>query len=479
MTSHNCSFFNGYWTKRHGNSFANINPYRPEDTLENYFSAHPDDIEEALQSANDAFLEWRSLAGPLRGDLLNRVADAISRRVDAIGHDMATEEGKTVAEAISEAQNAAAQFRFAASMTMQPHGSVIQARDGRTKLLYSIREPLGVVVAITPWNFPISIPAWKIAHALAEGNTVVWKPAELTPRTSIHLAEAFVEADAPRGVFNMLLGTGTEIGSKLLKNRFVRAVTFTGSNQVGRQIAMSLAATNTKVQLELGGSNPAIVLEGADVDRAAREIANGAFMSSGQKCTATARVIVQQTLFDEFTDALSSLVCTWKTGDPLKASTHLGPVASQAQFSKVASIVRSIPKRSLVCGTIETSPEQHGYIISPHIATNRHQDFEPPKTEIFGPVTILSSVDSFDEALASANSTPFGLSASIFTNDLELAAKFLTGCDAGVVKVNKSTTGNEIHVPFGGHKESGSGTAEMGWASRDFFTKWKTVYIDS
>lgn len=473
------SFIRGTWQDGSGETFPNFNPYSPSVPLEFFESASTNHVADAVNAAHSAFFSWRKTPAPQRGDYLNRIAERILARADSIGRDMALEEGKTLLEGIAEAQNAAAQFRFAASMTMQPSGLVVSARDPRTRLLYSIREPVGVVVAITPWNFPISIPAWKISHALAEGNTVIWKPAEITPRTSVHLAEIIREIELPPGVFNMVMGPGKSVGVQLLEDSRVNAVSFTGSNSVGCQIAQQVAGRSMKVQLELGGSNPAVVMPDADLTRAALEIANGAFLSSGQKCTATARVIAHQSIVDDLTDAIVDIVKKWRTGDPFAPDTKIGPVASAAQFQHVTNVIQQIPRDSLLCGTIEQNPQINGFLIEPHVALDRKRLFGNLRTEIFGPITLIQSVNSIDAAIAEANASPFGLSASIFTADLELAARFTDECEAGVVKVNKATTGNEIHVPFGGHKESGSGSSEMGWASREFFTKWKTVYLDS
>ncbi|MHB1128618.1 MAG: aldehyde dehydrogenase family protein [Ilumatobacteraceae bacterium] len=476
MISHSSSWVNGTWCSG-DDVFLDINPSRPPKTLGEFQSASQQSIADAIDAASTAFRQWGKLSYPLRGDYLNKVADRIEARAAAIGRDMALEEGKTIGEATQEAYGTAAQFRYAASVTLQPNGSSVGSRDPRVSLLMSRREPIGVVVCITPWNFPMAIPAWKIAHALAEGNTVVWKPAELTPITSIHLAECIMEADLPRGTVNMLLGSGSTVGRRLLEHPGIAAVTFTGSNAVGRALASSLVPKGIPVQLELGGSNPAIVLEDANLELAADEVAKGAFLSAGQKCTSTARVLVQTSIHEQFVNLLLEKATSWKVGDALEEDVVIGPVASLQQFEHVKSCLNSVPAKNIISGNFEPNPNENGFFVHPHIITRLTHDHEVTKHEIFGPVVSVIDAHSYPELVSMANDTPFGLSASIFTTNIDLAMRFASESESGVVKINKSTTGNEPHVPFGGHKDSGSGSAEMGWASREFLTRWKTLYF--
>jgi acyl-CoA reductase-like NAD-dependent aldehyde dehydrogenase len=469
------SYVGGIWV-RNGETFTNTNPADPENPLCEIYAATNSEITNAFLSANQASHSWRKTPAPLRSDFLLRIAQKIEDRAERIALDMTLEEGKTLLEAKQETMNAAAQFRYAAAIALQPDGATVQARDPKTALLFSRCEPLGVVVCITPWNFPISIPAWKISHALAFGNTVVWKPAELTPLTSIHLAEAIEESELPQGVMNMILGFGSKIGDHLLSHSQISGVSFTGSNEVGRSIGLAMAQNGIPTQLELGGSNPAIVLKDADLSVAAEEIAKGAYLSSGQKCTATTRVIVDDSIHDELLERLTSLATSWKVGNPLLTDTMIGPLASRSQFDRLVTRLRSL-ESNRVTGSSELEPDHNGYFLHPYIFTKILEDHEIFRKEIFGPVICIIQGKNYEDCLRIANDTEFGLSASLFTTDLNQAMHFAAESEAGVVKINKSTTGNEIHVPFGGHKQSGSGSSEMGWAAKEFFTRWKTVYV--
>ena len=473
-TDHNGSLVNGAWITQ-GNVFKNINPAKPLEIIGDFLTASDTAITDAFAAAERALKSWRQTPAPVRSDYLLKIAERIEVRADRIGHDMALEEGKTYAEAKGEASGSAAQFRFAAAMALQPDGATVQARDQKTALLLSRVEPLGVVVCITPWNFPISIPAWKIAHAIAFGNTVVWKPAELTPLTSIHLAEAIEEAGLPAGVVNMLLGHGSEIGQKVLSDSRIAGLSFTGSNTVGRQLGVAMAQRGIPTQLELGGSNSSIVLSDANLDIASREIANGAYLSAGQKCTATTRVIVESKVCSEIIDRLQVFASTWKVGDPFDSDSVLGPVASRSQFDRLVERLAPIKDFQVVAAK-EMNPD-NGYFINPRLYKGLDQNNNIFATEIFGPVICVIEAESYEDCLQVANNTEFGLSSSIFTTDMDKALNFSSESESGVVKINKSTTGNEIHVPFGGHKQSGSGTSEMGWAAKEFFTRWKTVYF--
>ena len=334
--------------------------------------------------------------------------------------------------------------------------------------------------AITPWNFPIAIPAWKIAPALAYGNTVVWKPAELVPLTAVHLVSALVEAGLPPGVLNLVLGRSADVGETLVTHDGLAAVSFTGSNEVGRSIQLLGIERGKKVQLELGGKNPAIVLADADLDHAAEQVARGAFLSAGQKCTATSRVVVEAAVLHEFSELLVERALSWKVGDPLEPDTRVGPLASQAQFDRVRGyldIASGEGGRFLAGG--DGPPHGAGYYVRPSVLDHLSSESRVLREEIFGPVAVLLSADSFDEALELANDTPFGLTATLFTRDLGKAFRFASEIRAGVVKVNQESAGLEYQVPFGGTKESSSGSREQGKAAREFFTEWKTVYMDT
>jgi alpha-ketoglutaric semialdehyde dehydrogenase len=396
-----------------------------------------------------------------------------------VAFDLASEEGKTLPEAAGETGRAVAILRYFAAQTLEPDGETYPSHSAKT-FLYAVREPVGTVAAITPWNFPIAIPAWKIAPALAYGNSVVWKPAEIVPLTAVHLVQALADAGLPSGVLNLVLGRGSEVGDTLTTHPGVDAITFTGSNKVGRAIQAQAVALGKKVQLELGGKNPAVVLADADLDHAADQVARGAFLSAGQKCTATSRVIVERAVWNEFHQKLVEKTEQMTVGDPLDAKTKIGPVSSEQQFKTVRDYLEIAKKENAVFLTGGSVPEKgEGYFIPPVVLDGLSRQSVLVREEVFGPVVALLPAQNAEEALALANDTPFGLSASVFTNDLNRAMRFVRNLRAGVVKVNQETAGLEFQVPFGGMGDSSSGSREQGKVARDFFTQWKTVYIDT
>jgi aldehyde dehydrogenase (NAD+) len=335
------------------------------------------------------------------------------------------------------------------------------------------------VAAITPWNFPIAIPAWKLAPALAYGNTVVWKPAELVPLTSVHLARVLVEAGLPPGVLNLVLGRSADVGETVVGHEAVAAITFTGSNEVGRRIQLTATANGKKVQLELGGKNPAVVLADADLEQAAEQVARGAFLSAGQKCTATSRVIVEQPVVDELGERVAAHARSWPVGDPLDEATKVGPLSSETQLETVSGYLELAERESARVLAGGQRRRNGGYFVEPTVFADLPASSRVVREEIFGPVTALLPAGSYEEAVALANDTPFGLTAALFTQDLGKALRFARDIRAGVVKVNQETAGLEFQAPFGGMRESSSGSREQGKVARDFFTEWKTVYLDA
>jgi alpha-ketoglutaric semialdehyde dehydrogenase len=419
------------------------------------------------------------MPAPARGEILRKAAELLDQRAEAVGRDLTREEGKTLAEGIGETRRAVQILRYYAGQTLEPDGETYPSASPIT-FLYARREPVGVVAAITPWNFPIAIPAWKIAPALAYGNTVVWKPAEIVPLTAVHFLRALIDAGLPPGVLNLVLGKGSEVGNVLTTHDGVDAVTFTGSNPVGRAIQMQAIQHGKKVQLELGGKNPAVVLADANLDHAAEHVARGAFLSAGQKCTATSRVIVEQSAVKEFQDRLVALIEGWKLGDPLDTATRVGPVVSRDQLETVTGYLDAGAKEGgrVLTGGKRATNLGDGYYVQPTVITDLSRESKVAREEIFGPVAAIVPAASYDEAVALANDTPFGLTSSLFTTDLSRALKFAQEIHTGVVKVNQESAGLEYHVPFGGMKESSSGSREQGKAAREFFTQWKTVYLD-
>ncbi len=416
---------------------------------------------------------------PGRGaEILFAAAELLAQRSDEIGHELTREEGKTLAEGRGEARRAAAVLRFAAGEASRPLGSVY--RSSQSSFVYAISEPLGVVTIITPWNFPIAIPAWKIAPALAHGNVVVWKPSDVTPLSAVRLVEALDDAGLPAGVLNLLTGFPDDIGDALVDDPRVAGISFTGSLPVGRAIQARALARGVKVQLELGGKNPVIVLADADLDLAVEQTVRGAMLSTGQKCTATSRALVVDAVADAFTERLVARVEALRVGDPLDPGTDVGPVVSAAQRERVASyldIARTEGHRLATGGTLPSIDDGH------FVAPTLYLDVDPAsrigQEEIFGPVLATMRVASFDDAITIANRVRYGLSASLFTRDLQAAMAFAKRIEAGIVHVNSETPGAEPHAPFGGMKDSSSHSREQGDAARHFYTDTKTVYIDA
>ena len=472
------SYIAGEW-RTGGNVALDLNPARPREVVAEVQQADPMAAGDAVEAARHAFPAWRALPAPARGDILRKAADQLEQRAEAIGTELSREEGKTLAEGIGETRRAAAILRYYAGQTLEPDGETFPSASPRT-LLYARREPVGVVVVISPWNFPIAIPAWKIAPALAYGNTVVFKPAELVPLTAVRLVEALQDAGLPGGVLNLVLGKSAVIGDVLTNHELVDAITFTGSNTVGRAIQLQATTRGAKVQLELGGKNPAVVLADADLSLAAEQVARAAFLSAGQKCTATSRVIVETPILQSFSERLVSLATSWRLGNPLDADTRIGPLVSEERLQAVMGYLKDGRGDGVrfLCGGTRAEELGEGYFIRPTVVSEVDPNTRLARDEIFGPVAILLPVPTYEDAIAVANDTPFGLSASIFTRDLGKAMRFAQDIQAGVVKVNQESAGIEFQAPFGGTKGSSSGLREQGKAAREFFTQWKTVYID-
>ncbi len=467
---------------RHGADTAtHRNPAHPAEISATVALADARTAEAAIEAAARAEPEWRTATAPARGDLLRRAATLIDERVESIAHDLTREQGKTLAESRREVQLAATIFRYYAARALDSDGDTYPSHDAGV-LLFTRREPLGVVTAITPWNFPASLPAWKLASALAYGNSVVWKPAEIVPCTALHLYNAVVQAGVPEGVLNVVLGKGSEVGDVLVTHPAVAAVTFTGSTPVGRAIQRRAAASGKKIQLELGGKNPAIVMADADLDVVSQHISVGAFGAAGQKCTATSRVFAHRSVLAELLERLRDQADRWVLGDPLDPHTTLGPVASADQLATVLGYVERARRdgaRIVSGGGQPSGPLSAAYFVQPTILTDLAPTHAAVREEIFGPVAAVLAFDAYDDAVAQANDTPFGLAASIFTHDLDVAMRLTRDIRAGVVRVNRATSGMEFHVPFGGMKESGYGQRELGTAAREFFTEMKTIYLGS
>ncbi|PYB72374.1 aldehyde dehydrogenase family protein [Rhizobium wuzhouense] len=455
----------------------NRNPSDVSDLIGLYASGSAEDVHRAAEAAADAQRSFYAKGPQARADLLDRIAAGIEAKVEPLAHMLAREEGKILSEARAETIRASQIFRFFAGEALRLSGeSVASVRAGVDVDIR--REPLGVVGLITPWNFPIAIPAWKIAPALAYGNAVILKPADLTPGTAHLLAEIIVEAGCPAGLFNLVMGPGSRIGPAMLSNPLVQAVSFTGSVPTGRGIARSAAESLKKVQLEMGGKNPMVVMDDADIDLAVAACLNGAFFSTGQRCTASSRLIVQERIHDRFVEALSKAALGLKVGPALAADSQMGPVASASQLDhNLAYVALAREEGCEVLGGERIDELPQGHFQKPAIFVGATNDMRVSREEIFGPCASVIKVGDFEEAVAVANDTEFGLSSGICTGSLKYAREFQRRSTAGMVMVNLPTAGVDYHVPFGGRKGSSHGPREQGRYAAEFYTTVKTSYV--
>jgi aldehyde dehydrogenase (NAD+) len=436
----------------------------------------PGDVEAAVAAARAALPGWAATPAPQRGEILFRAAALLSERAEAIGADLTREEGKTLAEGIGETRRAAAILRYFAGRTSEPIGEVYASATPGTRL-QTLRQPVGVVGLVTPWNFPIAIPAWKLAPALAYGNSVVLKPASATPLTAYRLVQALVDAGLPPGVLNLVNAPGAAVDEAWLRHGGVDALSFTGSESVGRQIQARAVAAHVKVQVEMGGKNAVVVAPDADMARAAEMIARGAFLSAGQKCTATSRVIAVGAAMEPLREALVEVMARTVVGDPMAPGTVVGPVIDRAAVERIAGMREAALRAGAREVAIAEVPAE-GFYSPPTILEAVRPTDAIARDEVFGPVIALLSATDLDEALRLHDAVPYGLSASIFTRDLSTADAFVQRARAGIVHVNGETAGAEPHVPFGGMKGSSSWSREQGPAAQDFYTQTKTVYWD-
>ena len=476
------NYINGEWvTARSGETFENRNPANTDDLIGTFAASSAEDVEAAVSAAEAAFAGWRGTSPIARANILYKASEIIAARVNEIGAELTREEGKTLKEGIGETTRAMQILRYFAGEAQQPTGEHYPSLNPQT-LLYTVREPLGVCAMITPWNFPIAIPAWKLAPALAFGNTVVLKPASHTPLCAVRLVEALHEAGIPKGVANLVTGSASAVGDPLVRDERVVAISFTGSNAVGNDLKMIATERGAKVQLEMGGKNPAIVLADADLDHAVQHLVTGAMWSTGQKCTATSRAIVDRRIADAVTEKLVSRVGSIVVGDPMAAETQVGPVIDRSAAERIAGDIdrgKTEGAEVLVGGNrLSGNGLGKGHFVAPTLFGGVASESFLGQEELFGPVLGVIPVDSYDEAIAVANQVRFGLSASIFTRDLGRAMQFAREIQAGIVHVNSETPGAEPQVPFGGYKGSSSYSREQGKAAREFFTQTKTVYID-
>jgi acyl-CoA reductase-like NAD-dependent aldehyde dehydrogenase len=460
-----------------GDTYEKRNPMRPAEVVATLASSSDQDVQAAVAAAEAAFADWAALPMAKRASFLSAAAASLEARAEQVAQDMTAEMGKPLRESRGETARAAQILRYAASQAFQPVGEHFeQSATGAT--VSTRRRPLGVVGLITPWNFPIAIPVWKLAPALVYGNTVVLKLAYEAPLTGLHVAEAFADAGLPAGVLNVLTGRGSTVGAALVRDPRVRAISFTGSVATGHGVRDEATKLGKRVQLELGGHNPLIVLADADLDRAAEAAFAGAFWSAGQKCTATRRIYVQDEVYDAFKDRLLARIARGRVGDPTDPDVEVGPIVNEQQFD---GILEAIERGRREGGEVLAGGErahEEAYLIAPTVFEGVADDAFLSCEEVFGPVTSLYQFGDLDEALRRANAVEFGLSAAIFTSSLSAATRFQNEAQAGLIHVNSQTAGAEVHVPFGGIKSSGFGPHEQGRASLEFYTDVVTVYVD-
>lgn len=475
------NYINGEWrAPSTGEYGVNASPHDTSDVIGEFPLSGASDVAEAVEAAKAAFSSWKKMSYAQRGVYLKKAADYLKANMEQIGRDLTREEGKTLAEGKGEVLRAASIFDYYAAESLQPVGDVIPSATADT-FLYTTRVPLGPIGLITPWNFPIAIPVWKMAPALIYGNTVVIKPADQTPMSVHYVMEALHQAGIPAGVVNCVYGRGSVVGEEIVNSPAIKAISFTGSNNVGLRIQDKATENGKKVQLEMGGKNPLVVLADADINKAVELTIGGAFRSTGQKCTATSRVIVEAGIYEAFRDALVARTKSLTVGNPLEADTFMGPCASQAQQATVLSMIEAgKAEADLLCGGEVPADEAlaNGFYVQPTIFENVGRDARIAREEIFGPVVALFKVENYEEAVELANDTTFGLSCSICTNNLTLARRFINDMETGMVHVNSETAGAEPQVPFGGCKDSSTGSREQGKTAIDFYTQVKTVYMD-
>jgi acyl-CoA reductase-like NAD-dependent aldehyde dehydrogenase len=479
MSAHR-NYINGTWVESAAAPIVNRNPSDIDDVVGSYAAADAAQTRRAIEAARAAFPAWSRSSIQERADLLDAVGSRILARAQEIGRLLAREEGKTLKEAVGETTRAGHVFKFHAGQALRIPGELVDSpRKGVSVTVQ--RDPLGVIGVITPWNFPIAIPAWKIAPALAYGNCVVFKPASLVPGCAHAVAELLADCGCPPGVFNLVVGSGREVGDAIVNAPEVDAISFTGSVETGRALAARAVAGMKKIQLEMGGKNPLIVLDDADLDNAVECAVQGAFYSTGQRCTATSRVIVTPGIYGRVRQALVARTTALVVGDALDDKTQIGPAVDAAQLKTDLDYIAVGQKEGarLVVGGDRQPAPRNGFYIQPTVFEDVHNQMRIAREEIFGPVVSLLRARDYDEALAIANDTPFGLSGGICTTSLRHADHFRRNAQVGLAMINAPTAGVDYHVPFGGVKGSSYGPREQGAYAVEFYTRVKTVYTNA
>ncbi len=463
-----------------GEFYPDINPATGE-LIGQTSVAGAAEVDLAARTAHEAFQRWRAVPAPRRGEILYRIAQLIEERKEDLARLMSEEMGKVLFEARGDVQEAIDEFYYMAGEGRRLFGFTTPS-EMPNKFAYTVRDPIGVVGLITPWNFPIAVPSWKLAPALIVGNTVVWKPAEDTPRISLEFVKLMEEAGLPPGVVNVVLGPGPETGAPVVEHPLIRVISFTGSTATGNMIATEAARRGKRVMLEMGGKNAITVMDDANLDLAVEAILWSAYGTTGQRCTATSRLLVHRAVMEELSERIVAGATKLRLGNPLHDDTNIGPIVNEKQLHRVHSYVEigQSEGASLLCGG-EIAREgdlANGFFYKPTLFTNVNPNMRIAREEIFGPVVVIIPIDSLDEAIAINNDSDYGLSSSIFTQDVNKAMQAARDMTSGIVYINHGTTGAEVHLPFGGTRGTGNGGREAAVQALDGFTEWKTVYID-
>ncbi len=477
MTDKTSIYLGGRWSDG-ASTIENRSPSDVSDLIGHYAQASAAQLDEALDGAREAQPLWWASGAQKRHDVLMAIGTELMARASEIGRLLSREEGKPLAEGTGEVYRAGQFFTYFGAEALRLHGDL--AESVRPGIEIDVRrEPVGVVAVISPWNFPVATPAWKIAPALAFGNAVVWKPANLTPASAVALTEIIARQDIPPGLFNLVTGPGGEVGQRLVESAAVAAISFTGSVPVGRRIAASAIANMPKLQLEMGSKNPFLVMDDADLDLAVAHVSNAAFGGTGQKCTAASRVIVHEKVHDAFLERLVAAAKALRVGHALEEGTQIGPVVSEGQLAQDLDYIRLGREEGaeLLCGGERLDRATEGYFMAPAVFAGTRNDMRINREEMFAPITCVMKTAGYEEALAIANDSEFGLTAGIMTRSLSRASHFRANMRAGCIMVNLPTAGTDYHVPFGGRCASSYGPREQGRYAAEFYTIVKTAYL--
>lgn len=471
------NYIGGRWVEPKGGKYSeNLNPANTDEVLGMFPLSTIDDVKMAVDAAKEAFKIWSKVPGPERGRILYKFADLLEAAADEVGEILTKEEGKIFSEAKGEVMRAVVETRFIAGEASRLNGEHYPSVDASVDVVRR-RIPLGPIGVITPWNFPVISPVRKISPALACGDTVVFKPATLTPWTGLKLTELYEQAGVPSGVINTVCGSGALIGSAIAESNGIKGITFTGSTHVGRLLSLACAKNFKKIQLEMGGKNPALVFDAEDIDEAASQIISAAFGSSGQRCTAVSRVIVSEQEHDALVVKMTKLLQSWTVGNGLDDGTKMGPLVSQDQIDTMERFmnIATEEKLKVVIGGSGVDSKTPGYYFAPTLVTGVSKDSPLAREEIFGPILSVIKVSNFEAGIELCNDTPYGLSSCVFTKSIQRAKQFANGVEAGMIHINHGTA-SQPHVPFGGVKESGFGAYSIGPTAKEFYMIEKVVY---